>query len=69
MFSLLIALLTSPIAEAKPDPNERFPKQFVKLLQKGGWTPTPTNSGRYQVGDVFDFGKNEKIIYLTPNSN
>lgn len=63
MLPVFLSIGLFSFAEAKPKtPPERFPKQFIGLLKKGGWTPTPTNSGRYQIGDVFDFSKNEKII-------
>ena len=47
-------------ADAKKS-ADKIPKELRELLKKGGWTPTPTNSARYQVGDVFDFSKNREI--------
>lgn len=51
-----IALLSCSIANSKPDKKGKsIPKELKELLERGGWTPTPSNSARYQVGDVFDF--------------
>ena len=62
MFYFVLHLFFISQATAKPETAERFPQQFIKLLQQSGWHPTPSKSDRYQVGDVFDFGRNKKVI-------
>ena len=59
---LFLSLLLADIAVAKPKKQaDNIPKELRALLKRGGWTPTPTNSARYQVGDVFDFSNNKMV--------
>ena len=57
-----LSLLLVDVAQADAKKSaDKIPKELRELLKKGGWTPTPTNSARYQVGDVFDFSSNKEL--------
>ena len=60
-FFLWIVVLGMAMASPDKAAASRFPKAFLEILQKEGWTATPSNSARYQIGDVYDFATHQEI--------
>lgn len=62
IFPLLLVAMMVNISNARPrNTSKQIPKELQEMLTRGGWTPTPSNSARYQIGDVFDFTTNHEL--------